>query len=105
MASIGMTYTGRILIPRPEAVGLSSVECSFFILLFVYLFYYFGCPGFSLQRECFSLVAVSRGWPCTDVSLQWLFLLRNTGFRCRRVYSCSVWAQELCSGASGVHAQ
>lgn len=58
-----LLYQATHRVPRPEGVAPSSlpVEFSFLLLLFIYLSYYFGCPGFSLQRECFSLVAVSRG--------------------------------------------
>ena len=63
------------------------------IYLFIYLF---GCPGSSLLRAGFSLVAVSGGYSllrCMGFSLRWLLLLQSMGSRHTGFSSCGMWAQ------------
>ena len=69
-----------------------------FIYLFLNLFIYFW-PRWVFIVVCgLSLVVVSGGYSllwCMGFSLQWLLLLRSTGFRCMDFSSCGTQAQKL----------
>ena len=77
---------------------------------FIYLFIYLWLRWVFVAARGLSLVAASGGYSplqCAGFSLQWLLLLRSTGFRCagfsscgsraleRRLSSCSVQASLL----------
>ena len=76
----------------------------FFLINFIYLFI-FGGVGSSLLHAGFLrcctwafLIAASEGYSslqCTGFSLQWLFVLRSTGFRRAGFSSCGTQAQSL----------
>ena len=80
-----------------EVYYLTAVRMA--VIFFNKLFYFilfFGYIGSSLLHASFSLVAVSRGYSslrCVGFSLQWLLLLRSTGFRHVGFSSCGMRAQ------------
>ena len=67
----------------------------FFVNLFIYLYFIFGCIGSSLLCTGFSLAAASGGYSslrCAGFSLRWLLLLRSTGSRRAGFSSCGARA-------------
>ena len=69
----------------------------FFLKIYLFYLFIFGCVGSLLLRVGFSLVAVSRGYSlfrCVGFSLRWLLLLQSTGSRRVGFSSCGSRALE-----------
>ena len=84
------------------SLSLLANKWFFFLNLFI-----FGCPGSSLPRAGFSLVAASWGYSslqCVGFSLRWLLLLRSTGSRRAGFSSCGSRSLERRLSSCGARA-
>ena len=96
----------KIELPYAPAIPLLGIYPDKTII-FIFIYFIFGCIGSLLLCAGFSLVVASGGYSllwCVGFSLQWLLLLQSTGSRHMGFSSCGLRALECRLSSCGAQA-